>query len=212
LIAFVEDRRSGIESELRNWPVTVSKGPRIPRYSVEIGKLSGWFETAWKNERLEDVAGQGKAELELTLNGEQVAFSRLGVLGQPEEPRRWFRGRDRGRSEGARSFNPTITFQGVRENKSQQVKIILTINHKDFESGKKEVPFQGYFTLINADENQNDFGFGRFMSMKTLDGALKLSDAGMNEGAPVAGTLKINIHESRGGFNFGEGHRRGTRR
>ena len=213
LIAFVEDRRSSIESELRDWPVTISKGPRIPRYSVKIGKLSGRFETVWKKERLQDVASQGKAEIELTLNGEQVAFSRLGVLGQPEEPRRWFRSRggDRGRSEGAQSLNPTITFQGVREN-SQQVKITLTINSRDFEPGKKEVPFQGYLTVINPDENQNDFGFGRFMSMKTLDGVLKLNNAEMKEGAPVNGALKITIHESRGGFNFGEGRRRGTRR
>jgi hypothetical protein len=50
------------------------------------------------------------------------------------------------------------------------------------------------------------------MSMKTLDGAFKLSEAEMNEGGTVAGTLKMNINESRGGFNFGEGRSRGTRR
>ena len=211
LIAFVEDRRSSIESELRDWPVTIPKGPRIPRYSVKIGKLSGRFETVWKNERLQDVAGEGKAEIELTLNGEQVAFSKVGVLGQPEERRRWFRGRDRGRSEGTQSVNPTITFEGVLEN-SQQVKITMTINRKDFEPRKKEVPFQGYLTVINPDENQNDFGFGRFMSMKTLDGVLKLNNAEMKEGVPVSGALETTIHESRGGFNFGEGRRRGTRR
>ena len=122
LIAFVEDRRSSIESELQDWPVQVQNGPRIPRYSVEIGKLKGWFDTAWKSERLRDVTGLGKAELELTLNGEQVTFSSLGVLGQPEEPRRWFGGRGRGGSGQTRKLNPTITFQGVNEDKSQQVK------------------------------------------------------------------------------------------
>jgi len=212
LIAFVEDRRSSIESELQDWPVQVQNGPRIPRYSVEIGKLKGWFDTAWKSEHLRDVTGQGKAELELTLNGEQVTFSSLGVLGQPEEPRRWFGGRGRGRSGQTRKLNPTITFQGVSEDKSQQVKITLTINRKDFESGKKDVPFQGSLTVLNADEDQNEFGFGRFMSMKTLDGAFKLSEAEMNEGGTVAGTLKMNINESRGGFNFGEGRSRGLRR
>jgi spore coat protein CotH len=212
LIAFVEDRRSSIESELQDWPVQVQNGPRIPRYSVEIGKLKGWFDTAWKSERLRDVTGLGKAELELTLNGEQVTFSSLGVLGQPEEPRRWFGGRGRGRSGQTRKLNPTITFQGVSEDKSQQVKITLTINREDFESGKKDVPFQGSLTVLNADENQNEFGFGRSMSMKTLDGAFKLSEAEMNEGGTVAGTLKMNINESRGGFNFGEGRSRGLRR
>ena len=212
LIAFVEDRRSSIESELQDWPVQVQNGPRIPRYSVEIGKLKGRFDTVWKSERLRDVNGLGKAELELTLNGEQVTFSSLGVLGQPEEPRRWFGGRGRGGAEQTRRLNPTITFQGVSEDKSQQVKITLTINGKDFESGKKDVPFQGALTVINADEDDSEFGFGRFMSMKTLVGAFKLSEAEMNEGGTVAGTLKMNINESRGGFNFGGGRSRGLRR
>ena len=212
LIAFVEDRRSSIESELQDWPVQVQNGPRIPRYSVEIGKLKGRFDTVWKSERLRDVNGLGKAELELTLNGEQVTFSSLGVLGQPEEPRRWFGGRGRGGAEQTRRLNPTITFQGVSEDKSQQVKITLTINGKDFESGKNDVPFQGALTVLNADEDDSEFGFGRFMSMKTLDGVFKLSEAEMNEGGAVAGTLKMNINESRGGFNFGGGRSRGLRR
>ena len=92
------------------------------------------------------------------------------------------------------------------------MKITLTINREDFESGKKDVPFQGSLTVLNADEDQNEFGFGRSMSMKTLDGAFKLSEAEMNEGGTVAGTLKMNINESRGGFNFGEGRSRGLRR
>jgi len=50
------------------------------------------------------------------------------------------------------------------------------------------------------------------MSMKALDGVFKLSEAEMNEGGAVAGTLKMNINESRGGFNFGEGRGRGLRR
>ncbi len=212
LIAFVEGRRSSIESELQNWPVTVSRGPRIPRYSVKIGELNGNFETVWKNERLENITNQGKAEIQLTLNGEQVTFSKLGVLGQPEEPRRWFGGRGRGRPEQARELNPTITFQGVSEDNGQQVRITLTINREYFESGKKDVPFQGSILVFNADEDQNDFGFSRFRSMKTLDGAFKLSEAEMNEGGGVAGTLKMNINESRGGFSFGGGRSRGTRR
>ena len=92
------------------------------------------------------------------------------------------------------------------------MEITLTINGKDFESGKKNVPFQGSLTVLNADEDENEFGFSRFMSMKALDGVFKLSEAEMNEGGAVAGTLKMNINESSGGFNFGEGRGRGLRR
>ena len=92
------------------------------------------------------------------------------------------------------------------------MRITLTINREYFESGKKDVPFQGSILVFNADEDQNEFGFSRFRSMKTLDGAFKLSEAEMNEGGGVAGTLKMNINESWGGFSFGGGRSRGTRR
>ena len=115
LISFVEDRRSKFESELKDWPVKVSGGPRIPIHSVETCQLNGTFRTVWSANRLENVANHDKAQLQLTMNGGQVAFSKLGVVGQPEEPPRRFGGKERGRPERVRELNPTVTFHGVSE-------------------------------------------------------------------------------------------------
>jgi hypothetical protein len=211
LISFVEDRRSKFESELNDWPVKVSVGPRIPMHSVEIGELKGTFETAWNANRLENVENHGKAQIQLILNGEQVPFSKLGVLGQPEEPPRWFGGRERGRTERVRELNPTVTFHGVSEKNGQHLRITLTINRENFKPWKKEVPFQGSLLMFDPNQNQNGFGFERFRSMKNLAGALNLNEAVMKEGARIAGTLSTKVNESRGGF-FRGGRSRGPRR
>ena len=44
--------------------------------------------------------------------------------------------------------------------------------------------------------------------MKSLEGELKLIDVGMNEGDSIIGILKMDVKESRGGFNFGNRGRR----
>jgi len=44
--------------------------------------------------------------------------------------------------------------------------------------------------------------------MKSLEGELKLMDVGMNEGDSIIGLFKMEVKESRGGFNFGNRGRR----
>ena len=73
------------------------------------------------------------------------------------------------------------------------------------------MPFQGSLLMYDANQNQNGFGFERFRSMKNLFGALMLNEAGVKEGARIAGTLKTKVNESRGGF-FRGGRSRGPRR
>jgi len=216
LISFVEGRRSKFESELNDWPVKVSSGPRIPAHTVEIGELNGSFETVWNDKRLENVMNQGKAQIELTLNGKAVNFSKLGVAGQPEEPPRRFgfrgsRSRDGGRVEQERELNPTISIEGVSKQDGQQVRITLTIDRENFGTANKEVPFRGTLLMFNPEEDQNRFGFGGFGGMRTLDGTLLFNKSSMKDGAPVAGNLKVKVNESRGGF-FSRSRSRGPRR
>ena len=110
-----------------------------------------------------------------------------------------------------RELNPTVTFHGVSEKNGQHLRITLTIDRENFKPGKKEVPFRGSLLMFDPNENQNGFGFERFRSMKNLAGALNLNEAEMKEGARIAGTLKTEVNESRGGF-FRGGRSRGPRR
>ena len=205
LITFVENRRSDIEPELDDWPISIKGGPRIPRHSVKVGELSGSFKTKWINERMRDVSGEGETVLKLNLNGENIAISDLGSIGQPEELRRWFGRRG---SEQSRVLNPTITLQGVSKDDGKELTVVITVDLKDFKSKDKDVSFRGSLNLRDIDDDQDGNAFRRFMSMKSLEGELKLIDVGMNEGDSIIGILKMDVKESRGGFNFGNRGRR----
>ena len=205
LITFVENRRSDIEPELDDWPISIQGGPRIPRHSVKVGELSGSFKTKWINERMRDVSGEGEAVLKLNLNGENIAISDLGSIGQPEELRRWFGRRG---SEQSRVLNPTITLQGVSKDDGKELTVVITVDLKNFKSNDKDVSFRGSLNLRDIDDDQDGNAFRRFMSMKSLEGELKLIDVGMNEGDSIIGILKMDVKESRGGFNFGNRGRR----
>ena len=205
LITFVENRRSDIEPELDDWPISIQGGPRIPRHSVKVGELSGSFKTKWINERMRDVSGEGETVLKLNLNGENIAISDLGSIGQPEELRRWFGRRG---SEQSRVLNPTITLQGVSKDDGKELTVVITVDLKDFKSNDKDVSFRGSLNLRDIDDDQDGNAFRRFMSMKSLEGELKLIDVGMNEGDSIIGILKMDVKESRGGFNFGNRGRR----
>ena len=205
LITFVENRRSDIEPELDDWPISIQGGPRIPRHSVKVGELSGSFKTKWINERMRDVSGEGETVLKLNLNGENIAMSDLGSIGQPEELRRWFGRRG---SEQSRVLNPTITLQGVSKDDGKELTVVITVDLKDFKSNDKDVSFRGSLNLRDIDDDQDGNAFRRFMSMKSLEGELKLINVGMNEGDSIIGILKMDVKESRGGFNFGNRGRR----
>ena len=205
LITFVENRRSDIEPELDDWPISIKGGPRIPRHSVKVGELSGSFKTKWINERMRDVSGEGETVLKLNLNGENIAISDLGSIGQPEELRRWFGRRG---SEQSRVLNPTITLQGVSKDDGKELTVVITVDLKDFKSNDKDVSFRGSLNLRDIDDDQDGNAFRRFMSMKSLEGELKLINIGMNEGDSIIGILKMDVKESRGGFNFGNRGRR----
>ena len=130
----------------------------------------------------------GKAQLELMLNGKAVGFSKLGVVGQPEEPPRRFgfrgsRSRDRGQPEQERELNPTISIEGISNQDDQHVRITITIDREIFESENKEVPFRGTLLMFNPEEDQNrfGFGFGGFGAMRTLEGTLHFNKSSMKK-------------------------------
>ena len=132
-------------------------------------------------------------------------MSDLGSIGQPEELRRWFGRRG---SEQSRVLNPTITLQGVSKDDGKELTVVITVDLKDFKSNDKDVSFRGSLNLRDIDDDQDGNAFRRFMSMKSLEGELKLIDVGMNEGDSIIGILKMDVKESRGGFNFGNRGRR----
>jgi len=217
LLDFVKNRRSEIESELKNWPVELPDNePRIPQHTVTIGKVEGRFETTWHATRLDNIEDEGKTDIEIILNDESVKLSKVAVVGQLEPERNFGRSGGfggRGPSRGNPTPEPpnaTIVFQGTRPSDGHQLNLTLTLNQDDFDPGKKKKDFQGSlrFTDPNAQQERGrgfpPFGGGMGWS---LTGKLKLKEAGMNDGDKVEGTLECKIQESRGGMFGGRGRR-----
>ena len=181
--------------------------------------MAGTFTTVWKSERMENVKDQGKVDINLVLNGEEVTFTRIGLIAQPEEPPRnfGFGGGGRGDRGGRRSKPPepksTLTFQGIRKSDGHLVNITLTIANDAFaKSNDKGLPFTGMLTTVDPDRDiRRGFPFGGMP--KSLSGKLILNEASRTNNAPVSGTMDLIIQESKGGmFGGPPGGRRGRGR
>ncbi|MGA1236558.1 MAG: CotH kinase family protein [Limisphaerales bacterium] len=215
---FIEGRRAEIENELDGWPVALGVEARKPRYLVEVGKVSGRFESSWHAERVGDAKQVGVAELAMVLEGGVVEFASLGVSGQPEQVFPGFGGPRGGGGRGGpfggppRDPRPTLTFQGLRKSDGHLFEMTLVFEPEDFASrGKKKVKFTGSLNFTDPDQAEGGFGFMAFANRKELQGELRLAEASMEDGAPVAGTLEFSILEAHGGFMPGPGGRRGPR-
>jgi spore coat protein CotH len=79
---FVRSRRETITKELENWPVNVASQPRKPMYTVEVGAAKGTFTTQWQDKPADNPLEAGRAEIEMKLDGQSVAFKQLGAVAQ----------------------------------------------------------------------------------------------------------------------------------
>ena len=161
--ALVQARRSDIEEELKDWPIEIGEA-RIPLHTVQVGILKGSFSTDWKSERIDSVLNQGKANIQLVLEGETITMENTGVLAQPEEQRNFGRRGWRGQGGQPREPRPTLTFQGIRKSDGYLMNITFVIANEDFtRGGEEETPFQGMLMAVDP-ENENG-RFGRFGMM-----------------------------------------------
>lgn len=213
---FIEGRRAQIEGELARWPVELGVEARKPRYLVEIGRVSGRFQSSWHAARLTDVKPEGAAELKMTLDGEVVEFRLLGVAGQPEQVFPGFGGPPGGGRGGGpfgapqQDPRPTLTFQGIRKSDGHLFEMTLVFEKEDYVArGKKKVKFRGSLNFTDPDQGGGGFGFMGFADRKELQGELRLTEAALEDGAPVVGSLDLVILEAHGGFMPGPGGRRG---
>ncbi len=79
---FIRSRREAITKELETWPVQVASQPRKPMYTVEVGTAKGSFATEWNDKPVDNPLEAGRAEIEMKLDGQTVAFKQLGATAQ----------------------------------------------------------------------------------------------------------------------------------
>ena len=174
---FVRSRRKRITREFKSWPRKVSAKPRKPFYSARVGEATGTFTTKWLEKEPSDPYAEGTGELELTVDGKKVKFSKLGVYA--------ILGKDKG-FDGQRP--PTVVFVGKRESNRIKVTFIVGTERKAFtEPSGKPVGAMG--ALIEG---------LRFWEMRMVGGNVTLEEAGMEPGDTVRGSLTVDVVQFKG--------------
>jgi spore coat protein CotH len=192
---FIRNRRATILKEFEDWPVAVPTTPRKPMYMVDVGKVSGTFSTDWQDQAPADPAAVGMAEIQLELDGESVAFSKLGVQGGPYKAP--FGGGPFGRAEPQAG----VVFTGIRQSDSEKVTLTLWTNRRAFAaSAGKSIPLQGMLLVGKA-----GFNFFNPSANRSLAGEAKLTKVGTAAGDAIVGVIDLKIVETHGGFMVGRG-------
>jgi spore coat protein CotH len=191
---FIETRRGVLEKELNEWPAVVSTKPRKPQYTIVIGKASGSFTTVWNDRSAADPTNAGNAEIQVELDGEVVEFKQLGISVQPRRSSRFGR-RDSGATDRPRV---SLVLAAIRAADDERLTITLAIDREAFENLTDD-PIQVTGTLT-VGRNPSPFAAFGGGANRSVNGVLRLTKSGTDEGAAVAGNIELTIAETRGGL------------
>ena len=184
---FVAGRKQVIQKELDQWPLKLSKGPREPLYFKSLGQATATFTTKWYAKEPEDPLRSGNVELNFSLNGQPVKFKdqQLGIHARLGD-------RD---SSGNKSATLVITGKRLADDK--QIILAARLPATEFRpsTGNRAV-VQGYYI-----EGATEGLLALFFRPKTqsLAGYVQLEQASMEVGAPVSGTIELQVLKMAGG-------------
>lgn len=167
--AFVSLRRRRILSEIQDGPVQYTTPPPPPTYSRRIGEVSGTFSTVWKDKPGKDRLESGTASLKLRIGGQDVAFSQVGAIAEPQPPSPLVPPRPG-------PPPPTLTFTAKRATNEQIITLWIGFFDTQFRGSDDELHVQG--VLMNG---KNVFGLRFFAGTAVLKKAERV------DGATVAG-------------------------
>lgn len=209
---FIRQRKEFVIKELAKGPAKVPDQPRSPAYLVSVGTVSGEFETTWGQSPPDQE--KGVARVEVTLDGNVVEFEQVSAsVGMFEPPR--FGGGFGGGFGGPQVESIQATFVGKRK-EEPSLMLRLTFPKEDLNRGTP-IKVSGQLTEVPVGGRPGDpppgggFGPGGFGTMRSLQGTLEFSTVDMGDEAPVAGTLKLDVFQTKGGI-FGGGGAGGPRR
>lgn len=190
---FVQDRRAMIEKELQAWPVEIKHGARRPITSQRIGAAVGTFATKWTERTPAAPADSGQAELKIELNGEQLEFTKLGVVSEPSQ--------DKSNREADGRAPPTVAFHGVRKSDQKQWLLVISTTTDAFRPSTTPVPVGGIIIEGNplwffAKMVLNP---GNFNDLVLVSGTATFDEAARAPDAPVRGRVKLDIGRFQGG-------------
>jgi spore coat protein CotH len=226
---FIQSRRETIEAELQDWPVAVASQPRKPMYTVEVGSAKGSFTTEWRDGPVANPQERGRADIQLKLDGQAVAFKQLGATAHLAEiPQFPFAGRggppgrggparnpgpDGARRGGAPPNRPRVErFDGGPFGQMQPPATVVITGIRDSDSRPLTINLTADPKIFAASagktinvqgslaEGQGGGNFFMPFGGRVIEGQLTLAKVGINTGDAIEGEFDLKIAETRGGF------------
>ena len=184
---FVAGRRKVIQKELEEWPLEIAKGPREPLYFKSLGQATATFTTKWYAKEPEDPLHTGQLKLNLSLDGQAVQFKdrQLGIHARL------------GDRDSAGNKSATLVITGKRASDDKQIILAARLPATEFRpsAGKRSV-VQGYYVAGNT---QGLLALFFRPQTETVAGHIQLEQASTEVGAPVSGTIELQILKMAGG-------------
>ena len=181
---FIKNRRKVLENDMKKWPLKITTKAREPSYFKQIGTAKIKFDTKWFDKSPFQVFSAGKAEVELTLEGQPVTFTKIGAVAEPGKmsPKE---------SDGNKP--PSIVIHGQRKSDGKHIIIGVGLSGDQFRpSHTKQVSVQGLMM-------EGAFGFLNPKTMRFLSGKMTLTQAERKAGAPVSGEMQLTLVKIKGG-------------
>ncbi|MEE3372300.1 MAG: CotH kinase family protein [Planctomycetota bacterium] len=184
---FVAGRRKVIQKELNEWPLEIAQGPREPLYFKPLGQATATFTTRWFAKEPEDPLHTGQLELNLSLDGQAVQFKdrQLGIHARLGD-------RD---FSGKRSATLVITGKRLPDDKQIILAAGLPLTEFRPSTGNRSL-VQGYYAAGNT---QGLLALFFRPQTQTVAGHIQLDQASTEVGAPVSGTIELQILKMTGG-------------
>ncbi|MBT5708697.1 MAG: hypothetical protein HOI66_20465 [Verrucomicrobia bacterium] len=183
---FFSTRRDQITKELEDGTPEVEGGASEPMYFARVGRVEGTVSAQWFSDAPNDPTEVGEAKVKVIVDGEEVEFTHLGahaVMG-----RFGFRG----------PGQPNINIVGKRKSDGEIVTLSLMLPAALFTPSEgKKVPVGGMM------RQGQGFGFGPG-GMSSIDGKIEISEAALEDGAPVKAVVSAHILKMENSF-FGRG-------
>lgn len=185
---FVSSRRKAIMKDFKDGPPELPSRERTPIYFEQMGTAVVTFEADWYNRTPKESAGLGEVQLELTIEGEVVELSDVGVFAE----------RSKWPSED--KVKPaSIVITGKRVSDGKNITLGLGVADADFHptSEGEDVEIGGILMVNNAFTDNN----GR---MRMIGGRVKLSETSTEDGESIKGSMEISITQMKGGDEVAE--------
>ncbi len=174
---FIKTRREKLMKEMEDGPAELKSLAKLPVYARKVGTMTASFTTRWYDKTPQNPKDMGEVEIELTVDGKRIEFSKIGVYAGYS---RWLP------LTAGTPKPPTIVFIGQRKSNGKDLILGIGMSSESFQ------PSNGKPVDIGGVLMEGPLGF-LFPTMRVMAGKVILESADTKDGAVIRGMLELTV-------------------